>query len=734
MSDQGEIRKVLAALPAELRQSILKSARRGLEALKKPEDLSLARWAHRHFYLSAESSQREEKWVAWPFQIGILDCMSNDNIEEFTFFKSARLGYTKCLLADIGYTAQHQRRNQGVWQPTDKDSDDFVKTDLDTMLRDVRIMRTVMPAVLAKSKENTLAQKKFLGSLLKLRGGNAAGNYRRLTLAKARADELDGFELSIEKAGTPDGLIRKRVEGATYPKCIWGSTGRKRGISHIERLYKAAEIRLKFQITCPHCDVEHPLEWGSEKSKHGIKWDMDDPEGTVRHHCPHCHGSIRQGDYLRLAKKGSWVSECGTYRLRHWWDDAGEPFSEWTLADGTHCLPPKRVAMHCWTAYSPQVTWGKILREFLDALEALKQGNKEPMVAWVNETKGDTWEEESEQADVNALQTRAKSEGHLMRVVPVGGLALVAGIDVQGNRFEIVVWAVGRNSEMWAIDYIVMDANPAMMSDWDLLWEQLQKRYQHKNGPWLNLSGAAVDTGHYTHEAYAFVAKYERHNPQFKLFAVKGSSNDGDPIKAKAAKWMTINLHGRVVKRGVKLWIVGGDTAKDLFFGRLKVPLPGPGYVHFASDLPADFFKQFGNEKRIKVRINGRETHRWYHEKGSNEVLDCTVYSLFVAEALCIAQFDERRWQQLEGQVIPDLFDVAEVPENAALPNHLLPATLATAAPEPGSAPAAAALQAPATAPESPKPQRPQPAAQPKKASAPKAPNPFASEDWLQRG
>ncbi|MES2346369.1 MAG: phage terminase large subunit family protein, partial [Pseudomonadota bacterium] len=376
MSDISDLRHIMRSVAPELRLSILGAAATGLAALSKPEDIPLPLWAHRNFYLSAESSQTEEEWRAWPIQIGILFCMGDDNVEEFTFFKSARLGYTKCLLAETCYTAQHQRRNQCIWQPTDKDSDDFVKTDLEPALRDVRIMRTVFPQVLAKSKANTLQQKKFLGSLLKMRGGTAAGNFRRLTLSKGKADELDGFEQSIEKAGTPDALIRKRVEGATYPKCIWGSTGRKRHLSHIERLYLASDARMKFEITCPHCDLEHPLEWGSKKSAHGMKWDMEDPEGTVHHKCPHCHGSIVQSDYLRLARTGCWVSDCGLFRLRHWWDEKSEPYAEWTTADGTPCLPPKRVAMHCWTAYSeqPGVTWAKILREFLDAAKALKVG------------------------------------------------------------------------------------------------------------------------------------------------------------------------------------------------------------------------------------------------------------------------------------------------------------------------------------------------------------------------
>ncbi|HYE41168.1 MAG TPA: phage terminase large subunit family protein, partial [Ramlibacter sp.] len=202
MSDLSEIRRAIAAAPPELRASLRAAVESGIGALRKPEEISLPRWAHRNFYLSAESSQREERWRAWPLQIGVLFCLGDDATKEVWWFKSARVGASKCLLADIAYTAQHQRRNQGLWLPTDADRDDYVKTDLDPMLRDVAVMRSVFPKASARSKENTLQQKKFLGSLLKLRGGQSSGNYRRLTLAKARADELDGFEQSVENAGT----------------------------------------------------------------------------------------------------------------------------------------------------------------------------------------------------------------------------------------------------------------------------------------------------------------------------------------------------------------------------------------------------------------------------------------------------------------------------------------------------------------------------------------------------
>ena len=124
---------------------IQKAIRTVLKSLEAPEPLSLSEWAAKHFYLSAESSYVEGAWRAYPFQTAIMDAFSNDDIEVVVFRKSARVGYTKMLVAAIAYFAHHKPRNQAVWQPTDDDADEFVKVELDTMLRDANAMREGFP-------------------------------------------------------------------------------------------------------------------------------------------------------------------------------------------------------------------------------------------------------------------------------------------------------------------------------------------------------------------------------------------------------------------------------------------------------------------------------------------------------------------------------------------------------------------------------------------------------------
>jgi phage terminase large subunit GpA-like protein len=631
---------------------INRAIRRGLKPLEIAELLRLSQWAERHFYLSAESSYVEQKWTAYPYQVAIMDCMSNDDIQEVDVRKSARVGYTKMMLAGIGYFTQHKRRNQGVWQPTDEDSDEFVKTDLEPMLRDVPVMQEVFPSFLQRHRNNTLRQKVFLGTILHLRGGKAAKNYRRLTIDIGWGDEIDGFDHDVEKEGNPPALIRKRVEGATFPKVIFGSTPKLKGLSLIEAREKDAAQRFSFKIPCPHCDHVQPLRWGGKDKPYGLKWQPAKPE-TVAHLCEACGTLFSQPEYSSVWHEGRWIAEDGT-------SIDGE--GRFRAASGEVVPAPRSVAFNVWTAYSPQTTWEQIVREFLSALKKAEAGDTAELKTFVNLTLGESWEEEVEKTEGHELAARAES--YRLRIVPLGGLVLVAGVDVQDNRFEVVVWALGRGEEMWPIDYVVLEANPADERDWLKLDAYLQTTFEHQAGGKLRIEAIGVDTGgHFTHQAYNFCRQRVRR----RIYAVKGETKYGQPVKARSTL-QDVNWKGAIIKSGVKLWHVGTDTAKDLFFGRLKVTQPGPGYVHFSRELPEVFYDQITAEARVLQKTAQGEQHRWVALRTRNEVLDCTVYAIFAAHMLDLHRYTERMWQKLEESVQPavgDLFLPKYTPESS---------------------------------------------------------------------
>ncbi len=149
---------------------------RGLRSLHKPLPLRLSEWADQNFYLSPESSYIQGQWESYPYRIGIMDCISNDDIRSVTVQKSARVGFSKMIVAAIGYFAEHKQRNQVVFLPVDQDASDFTKDEVDPMLRDCVVVQRVFPYYATKSKFNTLSKKAFIGSTLDIRGGKAAKN------------------------------------------------------------------------------------------------------------------------------------------------------------------------------------------------------------------------------------------------------------------------------------------------------------------------------------------------------------------------------------------------------------------------------------------------------------------------------------------------------------------------------------------------------------------------------
>ena len=654
--------------------------RSAMAAFGVPEPLTLEEWAREHFYLSAESSYVEQRWTPWPFQRAILAAISNDDIREIDVKKSARVGYTKTILAAQGYFAEHKRRNQAIWQPTDDDATEYVKTELDPMLRDVPIMRRVLPSVSSRHADNTLQLKRFIGSMLHIKGAKAAKNFRRISIDVGYIDELDACDRDIEKEGDAPSLVLKRVEGATFPKFICGSTPKLRGFSLIEERERLAKHRLSYRIPCPHCGEYHALTWGGKDIDHGFKWTGTDPD-TVRHLCPHCAALITQADYLAVWEKGKWTNEDDTLHIL--------ADGRFVTADGSAAEPPTHIAFtNLWTAYSPSATWSDIVREFLSAREKMEQGDNAKMKAWTNTTLGQSWEEEIERTDADELKQRA--EPFALGTLPRDCLLLLCGGDTQDNRIEIGVWGYGRGGQMWSIDHRVFYGNPGQPDIWLDLEEFLfGAEYPHACGTAQKIYATAIDSGgHYTNDVYAFAHAHSRN-----VFAVRGSPGRERGIENGNSK-VDYRKNGKTEKNGTTLWHVGTNLAKDRLQSRLEVAAPGPGYVHFSRDLSDEWFRQLAGEDRVARRTQfGTET-RWTPNRKRVEVKDCVTYAIWLEEHLNLWSKKKRTWwDELETRVQPAIQDLFAAPLAAQLPPRPTPAApLAAPHPLPPRATSARAL------------------------------------------
>lgn len=659
----------------ENRAGVARALRRGFAAFAAPEPMSLREWAERHFYLSAESSYVEQRWQAWPFQRAMLACMGSDDIREVDIGKSARVGYTKMILAAIGYFAEHRRRNQVLWQPTDSDRDEFVKTELDPAIRDMPVLHPIFPERGARHKHNTLELKKFTTSSLYLKGGKSAKNYRRISPSVGYLDEFSSFDPDVDGEGDPGNLAAKRLEGATFPKLVVGSTLKLAGICLMEKRVAGADARYEYRIKCPHCGERHALTWGGKDEPHGFKWVDNDPN-TVRHLCPKCSALITQGEYLAASDDGIWVGDDGSTI------DHDGIFRD---ANGSAMLPHSRVAFHVWTAYSPMVQWSQLVKEFLDAYRKAQTGDGSELQTFWNTTLGRAWEGAIDTIEDDELKQRAEADAYsapgLADVcVPRRCMLLLAGCDIQGNRIEVGVWGFGRGGEMWVVDHIVLIGNPSEDPVWEKLAQTLfERQYLHEDGAQMSIYAAAIDSGgHHTHAVYAFARQHKAR----RVYAIRGRPTGEKAIK-DGVTLVDIDWRGKKAKKGVRLWYVGTNMTKDLLYGRLQVDKQGPGYVHLAANMPDGWFRQFTAEARAirKTAFGSRSVWMVRSGRNRNEALDCCVYAIWLEEHLELRRKTDAWWQRLADKLGTSIED--DDPDEEETPKTPADAGVSTSKPAP---------------------------------------------------
>ena len=580
------------------------------DSLKPPPKLTLSEWADEFAVLSAESSAEAGRWHTLPYQKGIMDAITDPTIEMVTVMKSARVGYTKCLNHTIAYHIHQDPCSIMLVQPTIEDAEGYSKEEIAPMIRDTPVLQGLISDAKAKDSQNTILQKMFPGGTLSLVGANSPRGFRRVSRRVVLFDEVDGYPPSAGAEGDQIKLGIRRTEYFWNRKIVAGSTPTVKDGSRIERLFEISDQR-RYYVPCPQCGEKQYLKWKN------LKW----PEGEPQKAFFVCE---KNGCEMPHEKK-RWMIENGSWKA---------------TAPGNG----KNAGFHIWAAYSysPNATWGLLAEEFLEA-----KNDAESLKTFVNTVLGELWEEEYT-AKVGAETLRSRAETYDPTIIPARALALVAGVDVQDNRFAVTLDAYGRGEESWTVAHMEIYGDPARPEIWKQLDDVLLRKYRHELGGDMQVFAAGIDTGgHFTHEVYQYVRE-RRNQPFTRILALKGQSQKGKPAIGKPKK-QDVNFRGQVMKSGVELYPVGTDTIKSTIYGRLKHNEPGPGYMHFHAGLDDEYFEQLTSEKQVTRYVKGFPVREWIKKNGArNEALDTKVYGYAAMQYLYTRYNRSTIWDQLE--------------------------------------------------------------------------------------
>tara|TARA_R100001082_G_scaffold45817_1_gene24436 strand:+ start:40 stop:1908 length:1869 start_codon:yes stop_codon:yes gene_type:complete len=595
--------------------AIVELERRAFAAFKPPKKLTLSEWADEYAYLSAESSAEGGRWHTLPYQKGIMDAITDPNIEQVTVMKSARVGYSKILNHIIAYHIHQDPCGIMVVQPTIEDASGYSKEEIAPMIRDTKVLTNLVSDAKTRDSNNTILQKQFPGGVLSLVGANSARGFRRVSRRIVLFDETDGYPAS---AGTEGDQIKLGIARTQYfwnRKIVAGSTPTIKDFSRIERLFEQSDQR-RYYVPCPDCGHMQYLRWPN------MRWEGSDTD-NVSYACEECGVLIPHN-------KKRWMVERGEWR-------ATQP------GNGRH------VGFHIWAAYSysPNAEWSNLAEEF-----ELSKHDPEQLKTWINTTLGETWEDEyASKVGADALMERAAEAKYEVTVPPEEALVLCMGCDVQDDRLSMSVFGFGRNEEMFLVDRKVIYGSPARADLWKQMDEVLMGQYVSQDGFEMKIESAAIDTGgHYTQETYQYV----RERSQLGLIGIKGIGQKGKPPLGKPTT-QDITFSGKALRRGVKLFPVGVDVIKTTLHNKLKNAEKGEGYIHFYPTITHDYFEELTAERQVLRYKHGYQERVWMKKSNArNEALDEMVYSWAAFERFR-QRYDRRTmWDQLEKRRNPE--------------------------------------------------------------------------------
>lgn len=552
-----------------------------MNLLRPPVKQTLSEWSEKHRVLSGKASAEPGKWRndRAPFLREIMDCVTDDAVEEVVYWAGGQVGKTEVALNATGYFTAHEPSPILFIEPSLEIAKAISKDRLMPMYKASKVFEGIIRESRSRDGGNTLLHKDFPGGHVTLAGANSPASLASRPIRVLICDEEDSYDTSIGTEGDPVELAEKRTETFWNRKIIKLSTAKKpKGYSRIESDFERGDRR-RYHVPCPHCGHYQLLVWDQ------LRWPPEKPEEAY-YACIDCGCMLTDADKPRMLSAGEWRAEAASKGV---------------------------ASFHLNSLYSPWLSWPTMAAKFLKAKKS-----RETFITFVNLYWAATWKDDGASVKEEWLITRREQGWD--SAAPEEVLLITAGVDVQDNRFAVELIGWGEGEESWSLDYREILADTSTVDGWKLLDKFLLEPWPHTSGMPMPIAATGVDTGHRTQIAYEFCATRQLRN----VFALKGSNQRARPLITKPS---TNN------RLEVPLWTIGTGVAKENIMARLNIRRPEEGesrsgYCHFPAKYGEEYFKGLAAEERIPKNIRGVVTLVWQKKPGHirNEPLDCRVY------------------------------------------------------------------------------------------------------------
>lgn len=613
-----------------LRARLLQARR---STLKPPPKLSLTEWADEYRMLPAESAAEPGRWKTSRVGVarGPMEAVSQAGTHTVSVMCCTQLLKTELILNTIGYYVHQDPAPMIVMQPTVGLAEAFSKDRVTPMVRDTPVLTGKIADAKSRDSGNTILHKQFAGGHLTMIGANAPGDLAMRPVRIVLCDEVDKYPESAGEEGDPIKLLSERAATFWNHKRIFVCSPTieptEHGGSRIAREYYNSDQRV-FEVDCPHCDHRHEMQWRN------VKWPHGEPEKAM-YHCPECGAGWSEPERQRAIKAASeravtTPAKRGAFYEGHGWRGT-KPFKG-------------HAGFRASKLSSPWETMPQLAQKFVEA-----QASQNLLKTFINTQLAETWKEKGDAPEWKRLYDRR--EEYARNVIPVRGLMLTAGVDVQKDRLEVEVLALGQNLQTWSIDYRVFPGDTSSLDSecWKQLASMLVEEWPHECGARMRLDRMGVDSGYNTQTVYNFVRK---HGIGGRVMATKGQ--EVAPVLIGIPQAREAKVDGKRAKRGVKVWHIGLNLAKSELYGFLRLERPDDadapmpqGWCHFPQ-YEEEYFKMLTAEQTVARydKRRGITRHEWVKTRERNEALDTRIIARAVASAFGADRWNEQHWQE----------------------------------------------------------------------------------------
>ncbi len=469
--------------------------------------------------------------------------------------------------------------------------------------------------------------KEYLGGSLDMVSARAAASLRSESKRILIRDEIDGAPselrtgegnwLDVSEARTNAWGIRKKIMDFSTPGTFENS--------EINGLYEEGDQR-KYFVPCPYCHKHQILDFGNEKSTHGLKADYKAGKLIEAYYvCEFCQEAIFNFHKTNMLIKGYWQPTSKTY------DETIRSY-------------------HLSSLYSPvgMLSWTDMWKKYIVA-----QKNPGGMRSFINLYLGLPFKEIGSRPKLEkVIELRGT---YRSGTVPEGVLYLTGAIDVQAGsktdelnppRLEMEILGMGAGYRTWSIEYKRIEGD--IKDPYGGAWEKLNKwamegglTYYRKDGFAFNTNLIFIDSsdGNMTDIVYRFSQRWENTYPIKGFSALKLRKKDITDAAGPA------NFRRyRMLKSGdLIIYQISTNYYKTQIYNNLNnisrtpLGLQRAGFCDFPIDYGENYFKMLiAEEKKSDGSFHCPSGRR-------NEALDCRVYNLCAADVFLNSKVDELR-------------------------------------------------------------------------------------------